>query len=102
MPHAEWPRFEERLVEVEYRFTAGSERWLVAPASGPDLTVYELGTSPAVVGERHGQGGRELLAPWDCGTLVLRCRYRAYGSADQPPRTPQLLFPGAAAVRVLE
>lgn len=102
MPHAGWPPFEERTVEVEYQFAAGREPWFVAPASGPDLTVYELGTTPAVVDERHTVGARELRVPDHCRTLVLRCRYRAYAAPGQPPRSPVQLFPGATAVRVLE
>lgn len=102
MPHAEWPPHEDRLVEVEYRFEAGEEHWVAAPASGPELTVWELGTNPAVVGERHHHGTRELLVPRHCETLLVRCRYRAYAAHGQPPLSPQHLFPGAATVRVLE
>lgn len=102
MPHAEGMTHEDRLVEVEYRFEKGSDHWVAAPASGPDLTIWELGTIPAVVDERHGNGTRELLAPRHCETLLVRCRYRAYGTPGRPPRSPQHLFPGAASVRVLE
>lgn len=102
MPHAEWPPHEDRLVEVEYRFDGAGEHWVAAPSSGPDLTIWELGTNPAVVGERHANGTRELLVPRHCETLLVRCRYRAYGAPGQPPRSPQHLFPGAASVRVLE
>ena len=102
MPHVDWRPHEDRLVEVEYRFEKGRDHWVTAPASGPDLTVFELGTIPAVVDERHANGARELLVPRDCATLLLRCRYRAYGAPGQPPSSPELLFPGAATVRVLE
>ncbi len=90
------PAHHEHDVEAEF-VVAGDGR-LALPASSRDLVVHELMLDPPPLGERFGDGARWFAyAP---GTRVLvRSRFRTYGSDGQAPLTAASVFPGALRVR---
>lgn len=97
MPPREWPPFDERTVVATYT-TRGQP--VQVPLAHADLTILEFAVEPAPEREEF-RGGRRWLHPQPgVERLVVRCRYRAYGSADRPPAPPEEVFRGAASLDV--
>lgn len=102
LPPSEYPPYEDHYLEVLYELDAGAERRLEVPASGIDLTIYELRTDPSDIPETFEQGRRWLVPPPDVDTVTLRVRYRTFAVGEDPARAQEKLFPGATLIRPLQ
>jgi hypothetical protein len=94
LPPAQWPEFEERLVEAVWQVPADAPLRVRLPVSAELLTILELHSEPPVQTTFLADGSQFLIAPAGTGTLTVTCRYRAFGPRAQRPR-PQDLFAGA-------
>lgn len=101
LPPAEYPPHRDHHLEVRYELPPEGERRLQVPASGAELTVYELLTEPAGIPEAFEAGRRWLLPPPEIDTVILRVRYRTF-AAEDGDLAPEHLFPGAARIHPLQ
>lgn len=102
LPPSDYPPYEDHNLVVLYELGEGGDRRLQVPASGLDLTIYELRTEPSGIPESFEQGRRWLLPPPDVDTVTLRVRFRTFDTEGDSARAHERLFPGATWIRPVQ
>ena len=96
LPEPHFPSHAEHDVEAE--FVIASDGRLVLPQSSRDLVVHELRLDPPPLNVRFDDGERWFA--YEPGTrVVVRSRFRTYGSGGLPPALASDALPGAVRVR---
>lgn len=100
VPPAHVPPFTEATVLAEY--TVGAAGTLPLPVTTRDLVVRDLVLVPAPLRETFGRDGARAVCFAAGTTVAVRCRYRAYATADGRTPTAAELFPGADRLTLLD